>query len=293
MESIKAKSIVNYTKNRYWFNTLYNMNIYRGCSHGCIYCDSRSECYRIDNFDKVLYKDSALEIIRDDLRRKKVKGVINTGSMSDPYNPLEKQLLLTRHSLELINAYGFGIAIATKSDLVVRDIDILKEIKLHSPSLVMMTITTVDDALAKKIEPNAPSSTRRFEALKKLGDEGIDTCLLFMPILPWLTDSDDNIEAIIKNAYDSKVKYIFSSFAVTLRDSQREYYYNKLDEYFPGLKDKYINKYHDRYECSIEHINKKYELFKRTCKKYGILYSMKDISNDYQKEYIKEQIRLF
>jgi DNA repair photolyase len=159
MEYISAKTIVTSTKNSAWFGVEYNMNIYKGCCHGCIYCDSRSDCYRLDDFDRVRTKENALSIIRDELRRKSKTGVVGTGAMSDPYNPFEEELQLTRHSLELINAYKFGVAIATKSPLVTRDIDILRNIKEHSPTLVKITITTVNDELCKKIEPNVAVSS--------------------------------------------------------------------------------------------------------------------------------------
>lgn len=293
MEEILAKTIVNKTKNGFWFETMYNMNIYRGCTHGCIYCDSRSECYHIDSFDKIYIKKDALSIIRNDLRQKKVKGVINTGSMSDPYNPLEKELCLTRHALELISAYGFGVVIATKSDLVVRDIDILKEIQSHSPVLVMITITTVSDSLSAKIEPNVIESSKRFEALKKLSDAGIPTCLLLMPMLPWITDDDEAIQSLVETAEKCGVKYIFAMFGTTFRDIQRDHYYACIDDLFPGLSDKYRKKYGNRYMCQVPLANNKKHQFEALCKSYGIRYTMESISFDYQKNYRKSQLSLF
>jgi DNA repair photolyase len=173
MEYISAKTIVTRTKSTAWFGTEYNMNIYKGCCHGCIYCDSRSDCYHVGDFDRVRTKENALAIIRDDLRRKTKTGVVSTGAMSDPYNPFEEELQLTRHALELINAYHFGVAIDTKSPLVTRDIDVFKEIKEHSPVLVKITITSADDGLCQKIEPNVAVSSERFKAVKELSDNGI------------------------------------------------------------------------------------------------------------------------
>ncbi|MEG0404283.1 SPL family radical SAM protein [Anaerorhabdus sp.] len=293
MKTVPAKTIVTNAKNDFWFGAKYNMNIYRGCCHGCIYCDSRSECYHVENFDEVCAKEDALRIIRDDLRRKKVKGVVGTGAMSDPYNPFEEKEQLTRHALELINAYGFGLELSTKSDLVTRDIDILKEIKEHSPVLINMTITTVDDELCKIIEPNVCVSSKRFEALKKISDAGIDTCILMMPILPWITDSDDNIKELVKRAHECGVKYIYSGFGVTLRMNQRDYYYEKLDKYFPGLKDKYQKKYRDNYSCAIPTVKTKYKMFVDECKKYGIITDMKQIIRGYQSNYKKSQLSIF
>ncbi|MEG0240751.1 SPL family radical SAM protein [Anaerorhabdus sp.] len=293
MKTVPAKTIVTNAKNDFWFGTKYNMNIYRGCCHGCIYCDSRSDCYHVENFDEVRAKEDALRIIRDDLRRKKVRGVVGTGAMSDPYNPFEEKEQLTRHALELINAYGFGVEIATKSDLIVRDIDVLKEIKEHSPVLVNITITTMDDELCKIIEPNVCVSSKRFEALKKLSDAGINTGILLMPNLPWLTDSDENILELVKKAYECGVKYIYSGFGVTLRMNQRDYFYNKLDQYFPGLKEKYQKKYRDNYSCAIPMVKTKCKMFTEACNKYGIIYDMKRIVRDYQQPYKKSQLSIF
>lgn len=174
MEFVEAKTIVSgYAEQDSWFGNNYTMNIYKGCCHGCIYCDSRSECYRIDNFDTVRAKKEALVLINKELKSKKKKGVVGTGAMSDPYNPFEEKYCLTRGALELINSHGFGVSIATKSSLITRDIDILKKIKSHSPVLAKITITTCDDELCKKIEPNVAAASKRFEAIKKLSDNGI------------------------------------------------------------------------------------------------------------------------
>ena len=172
MRTIPAKTIVTRTRSRWWFGTDYNMNLYRGCTHGCIYCDSRSSCYHNPDFDHIAVKENALAIVRDDLRRKVQRGVVATGAMSDPYNPLERKLRLTRHALELLSAYGFGVAVDTKSDLVSRDADMLAEIAAQMPALVKFSITTADPALAARLEPGAPSPERRFAAMEQLAKAG-------------------------------------------------------------------------------------------------------------------------
>lgn len=172
MEYIPAKTIVTKTKSSEWFGIDYNMNIYKGCCHGCIYCDSRSDCYQIEDFDQVRAKENALMVIRDDLRRKVKTGVVGTGAMSDPYNPFEEKLELTRHALELVDAFGFGAAIATKSTLMQRDADILESIKEHSPVLCKVTVTTVDDELAKKVEPRVAVSSERLDMIANLNGRG-------------------------------------------------------------------------------------------------------------------------
>ena len=193
--TIPARSIVIKNKSTAWFGTRYTMNIYRGCSHGCIYCDSRSECYGVQDFDTVRVKSDALAVIRNDLRSKTQSGVVATGSMSDPYNPFEKELQLTRHALELLDAYGFGAAVATKGTLITRDADILREIASHSPVLCKITVTTCDDALAAKLEPRAPSSSARLAAVEKLAGQGIFTGVLLMPVLPFLEDTPDGVRS--------------------------------------------------------------------------------------------------
>jgi DNA repair photolyase len=294
METISAKTIITKTKKpAAWFGADYNMNIYRGCCHGCIYCDSRSDCYRNFDFDKVKVKENALQIIRDELRRKVKTGVIGTGAMSDPYNPFENKALLTRHSLELINAFGFGVAIDTKGVLVTRDIDILTDIKAHSPVLVKMSITTADDDLSKIIEPHTACSSERFAAIKTLSDAGIFCGLLMMPILPFINDTTENITAIVTKASAAGAKFIYPAFGLTLRQGNREYFYEQLDIHFPQLKEKYISKYRNNYVCTSPHARQLWTLFVELCKQHQLLYNMKDITYAYKRSYENEQLSLF
>jgi len=209
MEYIKAKKLISqYAYDNSWFDINYNMNIYKGCCHGCIYCDSRSECYQIEDFDRVRAKENAIESIGKELKGKRRKGVIGTGAMSDPYNPLEKKFQLTRGALEEVNKYNFGISIATKSPLITRDIDILKKISSHSPVLIKMTITTFDDDLCKRIEPNVPCSSERFKAIKQLSDNGIYTGILLMPILPFINDTEE-MEKVLEEYYKNYYEKLF------------------------------------------------------------------------------------
>ncbi|SDL33943.1 SPL family radical SAM protein [Romboutsia lituseburensis] len=297
MQYIKVKTIVSQAKNNdNWFGINYNMNIYQGCCHGCIYCDSRSNCYQIIDFDRVRAKENSTEIIKNELRSKRNKGVIGTGAMSDPYNPFERKLMLTRKALEEIDSNRFGVAIATKSDLVVRDIDILKRIQSHSPTLIKMTITTYDDNLCKKIEPSVCESSRRFEAIRKLSDNGIYVGVLLMPILPFINDSEENIKNIIKKAYESNAKFVFSyGLGVTLRQNQRQYYFDQLNKLFPGnnLPQRYINTYKESYINPASNNKKLWRVFKEECEKYNLLYKMEDIIKDYKTNYEKTQISWF
>ncbi|SCH44545.1 MULTISPECIES: SPL family radical SAM protein [unclassified Romboutsia] len=298
MELIQSKSIVSstYKENPHWFGINYNMNIYKGCCHGCIYCDSRSSCYQIIEFDRVRIKENSIEIIKKNLKSKKTKGVVGTGAMSDPYNPFEKKYMLTREALKLIDENRFGIAIATKSNLVTRDIDILKKIQSHSPTIVKITITTYDDELCKKIERNVCPTSDRFKAIKELSDNGIYVGVLLMPIMPFINDNEENIKNIIKSAYKCGAKFIFSyGLGVTLRDNQREYYFEQLRKIFPNqeLDKRYTDSYGKSYENPARNYEYLFNVFKRECEKYNLLYDMKDIINDYKRKYEKQQLSWF
>lgn len=282
METVKAKTILQTVKNgQMWFGYEYNMNLYRGCCHGCIYCDSRSNCYRVDNFDTVRVKADALRILDRELAYKK-KGVVGLGAMSDHYNPFEKDLEITRGALKLIQRHGFGLSLETKSDLIVRDIDIFKAIQKNQNILLKMTITCTSDELAKKIEPNVSLPSERFAAIKQMSDAGLFVGVLFAPWLPFITDTEDNVKAMVKKTYEAGAKFIFTMGGVTLRENQRDYYYEKLDELFPGLSDQYRKVYRDKYSCSTLDKNL-YKVFQEECKKYGLLYQMKDIIVAYKK----------
>ncbi|MDF2820469.1 MAG: radical protein [Clostridiales bacterium] len=294
MKLIPAKSLVsNYFDGHEWFGNNYNMNIYKGCCHGCIYCDSRSECYRVENFDEVRAKENALATIERDLKAKRKKGVVGTGAMSDPYNPFEKEYQLTRGALELVAKYNFGISIATKSDLIIRDIDILKEIQKYAPVITKITITSADDKLGKQIEPNVSLSSKRFAAINELSKNGIFAGILLMPVLPFLEDNEENISNIIKLAHENGAKFIYPAIGVTLRLNQRDWFYQKLDDNFPGIKQKYIKQYGNSYECRSPRAKELMQLLQNECDKFGIVYKMKDIINGYKKGYEDKQLSLF
>lgn len=285
MKFIKAKTIL--TKVKYgneWYGIDYNMNLYRGCSHRCIYCDSRSNCYHIDNFDIVRGKENALYILERELSKKQEKGVIGIGSMSDTYNPLEKQYEQTRGALKLISKYDFGVSIDTKSDLILRDIDLLKEINSKNNVIVKITITTPNDELSKIIEPNVCVSSKRLQAIKMLTDNGIFTGIMLNPVLPFITDREEDIKKLVKIASEYGVKFIHTYMGMTLRENQRDYYFNELDKRFIGLREKYISYYGNRYNCMVPNYKKLYKVFTDECDKYGILYNMNDIIKAYKKE---------
>lgn len=295
MELIESKTILTKVKNgAEWYGIDFNMNLYRGCSHGCIYCDSRSNCYHINNFDVVRGKKNALYILEKELMKQKRKGVVGIGAMSDTYNPQEIKYEETRGALKLLSKYNYGVSIDTKSDLILRDLDILKEISKKSPCIIKFTITTPYDKLSSKIEPHVCVSSRRLKAIRILNENGITAGIMLNPILPFITDSEHSIKELVRLAHEAKAKFIHTYMGVTLRENQREYYYQKLDENFPGLKEKYIKTYGERYICNPLNAQKLYKVFTEECEKYGILYKMEDIIRDYKKNFNEaEQISLF
>ena len=279
MDAIPAKHLLHRSRSTEWFGTDHTMNIYRGCCHDCLYCDSRSDCYQIGEFDRVRAKADALRILRDDLARKVWPAFIATGAMSDPYNPFEAELQLTRHALELIDAYDCGVAVATKSDLITRDIDILASIQGHSPMICKLTVTTADDALAAKIEPNAPPPSRRLAALETLSEAGLFAGVLLMPVLPFLEDSDENVLGVVEGAAKAGARFIYPALGVTMRQGQREYFLDGLERAFPGrgLKERYLRQYGDRYQCASPRARALWKVFSQACQERGILYDMKSI----------------
>ncbi|MBQ6478626.1 MAG: radical SAM protein [Erysipelotrichaceae bacterium] len=295
MEFVKTKTIlskVNYGNE--WYGIDYNMNLYRGCCHGCIYCDSRSSCYHIDDFDVPRGKENALLILENELSRKKQKGVVGIGSMSDTYNPFELQYEQTRGALKLLLKYGFGVSIDTKSDRILRDLDLLKEINTRNSVIIKFTITTPHDELSRIIEPHVCVSSERFKALKTLSDNGIYAGIMLNPVLPFLTDGEEDIKKLIALAHENGARFIHSFMGVTLRENQRDYYYQQLDRFFPGLKEKYMKYYKERYFCAVPNYRRLYQVFTKECERYGILHEMSDIIRDYKKnENEREQISLF
>jgi DNA repair photolyase len=252
-----------------WFGIRYNMNIYRGCEHQCIYCDSRSECYGIAEFRDVLVKVNALELLAQELPRKRQKGLIGTGSMSDPYTPVERRYNLTGRALELIARLSFPVHIITKSDLVLRDIDTLAEIN-RVRAHVSLTITTVDDALAAVLEPGAPSPSRRFAALEQLAARGIRAGVTLMPVLPFIEDTVENVHAILARAHDCGARYVLAASGMTLRDRQRAYYYEALERHFPGLRERYERAYGERYHAAPPNARELQAAIEKDVARYGL-----------------------
>lgn len=249
------------------------MNIYRGCSHGCIYCDSRSKCYNMNHdFEDIEVKSNALELLESKLISKREKCMIGTGSMCDPYIHLEKQLNYTRKSLELINKYGYGLSILTKSNLILRDLDLLKKINQKTKCVVQITLTTYDENLCKIIEPHVSTTKERFEVLKTMHDNNIPTIVWLGPILPFLSDTEENIRGLIKYCVEAKVYGIICfGMGVTLREGNREYFYSKLDEFFPNIRRKYEINYGNKYEIISPNHHKLMKILIEECEKNNIV----------------------
>lgn len=255
------------------------MNLYRGCSHGCIYCDSRSTCYHMEHpFEDIEVKENAVELLEYALRHKRSRCMIGTGAMTDPYIPLELELNHTRRCLELIDTYGFGVAIQTKSDRILRDLDILKRINERTKCVVEMTMTTADESLCRIIEPNVSTTRERFHVLEVMRDNNIPTVVWLSPILPWINDTKENIEGILDYCIRAKVYGILCfNMGLTLREGNREYFYHQLDRHFPGLKTRYIKTYGHAYEILSPNNGPLMELFYDTCRKHHMVSSSREI----------------
>ena len=256
----------------------YGMNIYRGCSHGCIYCDSRSRCYQFTHpFEDIEVKQNAPELLEKALKSKRRKGVIGTGSMSDPYMHCEEQLHLTRKCLEIILRHGFGAAVQTKSDRILQDIDLLDEINRSAKCVVQMTLTTYDDDLCRILEPNVCGTKRRIEVLEKMQERGIPTIVWLTPVLPFINDTEENITAILNECVRVGVTGVIDfGMGLTLREGDREYYYAALDKYFPGMKERYIRQYGNAYELPSPEAGKLKKIFNRICTAGGMLSNPED-----------------
>ncbi len=255
------------------------MNLYRGCSHGCIYCDSRSKCYNMNHdFEDIEVKSNALELLENALRRKRKRCMIGTGAMTDPYIPLDHRLQHTRKALLLIEKYGFGVALQTKSARVLRDLDVLKRINEKTKAVVQITLTTADEALCKIIEPNVSTTSERFEALKTLRDAGIPTVVWLCPILPYINDTQENIRAILDMCVEAKVRGVLCfGMGVTMREGNREYFYRQLDRHFPNIKQRYIREFGNNYVVNSPKNNVLMKLYHRTCSENGIMHSADEI----------------
>lgn len=282
MHYVESKSILS-SKN--------GMNLYRGCTHGCIYCDSRSEVYGMNHdFEDIEIKQNYYELLKKELI-KRPKAMIGTGAMTDPYIPLENHLGHVRKSLELIYRYGFGFTCITKSDLVLKDLDLLKKINEKSKVVIQMTLTTADDELCKVLEPNVCPTSRRVEVLKILNENNIPTVVWLCPILPHINDTEENISKILDYSIEANVRGVLCfGMGLTLRDGNRQYFYKKLDEHFPGLKEAYVNEYGDSYAIPSPNEKRLMEIYKRKTGDNGILNDANEIF-EYLAEFPKDSIQ--
>jgi DNA repair photolyase len=269
------------------------MNLYRGCTHGCIYCDSRSNCYRMSHdFEDIEVKRNAVAILESQLKKKRNPCMISTGAMCDPYIPLEDELKITRLCLEAIASHGFGLAILTKSARIMRDLDLLKEINKKSKCVVQMTVTTFDDELCRVIEPNVSTTSERLAVLDVMLEEGIPTVVWLSPILPFINDTEENLRSILQRLTKAKIKGIICfSFGVTMRDGNREYFHKQLDASFPGMKERYIKTFGSQYLCASPNAFALDEIFTRECRKHGIWHSPED-SFSYLRKFEKRASQL-
>lgn len=289
MHYVHAKGILS-SKN--------GMNLYRGCSHGCIYCDSRSKCYHMEHdFEDIEVKENAVELLEAALLHKRKKCMIGTGSMTDPYIPLEMELGNVRKALQLIYDHGFGFTVITKSNRILRDLDLLQKINDRTKCVVQMTLTTCDEELCKKIEPNVSTTGERFEVLKLCRDAGIPTVVWLSPILPFINDTGENISGILKMCEEAGVYGVICfGMGLTLREGNREYFYQQLDRHFPGLKEKYIRTYGNQYMVDSPQNEILMQLFHKTCEEHGILHDNNHIFaylNTFEEKNVAKQLSLW
>lgn len=274
------------------------MNLYKGCTHGCIYCDSRSRCYSIKHdFEDIEIKENALELLENTLKKKRSKCMLGLGSMSDPYMPIENKIGNTRKSLELAYKYGFGFSLITKSDRILRDIDLLKKINEKTKCVVQITLTTYNEELCKKIEPNVCTTKERFYILKKLKEAKIPTVVWLCPILPFINDTETNINGILNYCVEAEVKGVLCfGMGLTLREGSREYFYKQLDRLFPGMKEKYINTYGNSFSVNSPNNNRLMKLFHKKCEENKIMHDNKEIFeylNLFEEKNKISQLKLF
>lgn len=285
MHQVEAKGILS--KNN-------GINVYRGCSHGCIYCDSRSKCYGFDHaFEDIEVKVNAPELLEKALKSRSRRCMIGTGAMCDPYMHIEKEQQLTRKCLELIERYGFGCAIQTKSADILRDMDLLRRINEQSKTVVQMTLTTADEKLCRIIEPNVSTTRERFEVLMECKKAGIPSVVWLSPILPFINDTEENINGILDYCFEAEVKGIICfGMGVTMREGNREYFYQQLDQHFPGLKEQYIHTYGYSYNLASPNEARLMDLFVKRCQERGVMYKPNDCFA-YMHEFPEKQLSLF
>lgn len=266
-----------------WFGCRYTINPYRGCEHRCIYCDSRSGCYGVEDFDRVVEaKVNLPEPLRRELAKKKKKEIMGFGAMSDPWTFAEREMKITLKCLEVLCEFSWPVHLTTKSDMCLRDINLLKEIDKRSYTNVVFTLTTADDAIAKKVEPFAPLPSKRLHAMEKMAKAGISTGTLMTPVLPYIEDNEENILKIIEGTKNAGGTFCIFYLGMTMRDRQRAYFYEKLDELFPGTRVKYEKRYGEDYGCSVPDHDRLYEFAKAECEKRNLIYRMKDFSYPYK-----------
>ncbi len=289
MHYVTAKSILSAN---------HGMNLYRGCAHGCIYCDARSTCYHMEHeFEDIEIKENAIPLLEQVLKKKRKRCMIGTGAMSDPYVPLEMQTQYMRKALQLIDKYGFGIAVQTKSNRILRDMDLLKKINEQTKCVVQMTLTTYDDGLCQKIEPNVCPTSERVSVLKQMRDEGIPTVVWLSPILPFINDTEENISGLLEMCREARVYGVICfGMGLTLREGSREYFYSQLDRLFPGLRARYVERYGEQYMVGSPNHPALMKLFQETCERYGIVHDNDKIfryMRQFEEKNMPEQMSLW
>ena len=278
----------------YFFRSDWTLNLYHGCNHGCIYCDSRSVCYHLEDFDHVRVKRDCLPMLERELRAKKKTGVVAMGAASDAYNQLEAKRMVSRSALMLLRKYGFGVMIPTKSSLIVRDADVLADIAKQRYACVAFSITTADAELARFLEPDAPCPKGRFQAMATLAKAGVFTGTWLNPMLPFLTDTLSNMRAVLNQTAEAGGRFAICHFGVTLREGDREYFYQALarDPRYAAVKSRYVDTFGLNYLCASTEAQALSDAFIETCEQLGLLHTFEAV-NRAAAAYEPTQTRLF
>lgn len=280
MDTVPARQLLTPLRPdmEHFFYANYNMNLYRGCSHGCIYCDSRSLCYHLTDFDHVRVKQDALALLESELRAKRRPGIVSMGAMSDPFNPFERTAKVTRGALELFCRHGFGVAFTTKAALCARDADLLARLSRSAPVRACLTLTCASDTLCRKLEPHVSPTSQRLEAMRTLADAGVYTGIWLNPVLPYLTDSWQNLEELLVRTHDAGGRYAVCFFGMTLRSGNREYFFRALDQHFPGVRQAYLQRYGNQYFCLAREAEALARQYENLCNRLGLAYTFREIN---------------
>src|SRR4030043_1094809 len=281
IQEIKAKSILlKHGKIDSWFVSRYGMNLYRGCTHSCVYCDGRSERYRVEGVfgEDVAVKTNAVEVLRRELkpigRHAKLKPgfIMLGGGVGDSYQPAEEKYQLTRKTLQLLCEYRWPVHILTKSTLVERDLDIIKRINQQNRAIVSFSFSSANDEVSAIFEPHVPPPSERLKTLAAFEKEGVACGMFLLPVIPFITDTPEMIGETLKKARDVGVDFVVFGGMTLKAGRQKDYFYKILSEKHPELTAKYEQIYqaNEWGQATEEYYNSISSVFNHTAKTYKL-----------------------